>query len=123
MFSVLLSLYKKELPFYLQQSLNSLFSQTLLPDEIILVKDGPLTAELDAVVSEDDVGHLAVLVGHHDRDEAAAPVGNASLGTFGILEDVEAGRLACDLGFKLGFVQPGEGCFFLRFLLLLFAGT
>ena len=78
---------------------------------------------LDAVVSEDDVGHLAVLVGHHDRDEAAAPVGNASLGTFGILEDVEAGRLACDLGFKLGFVQPGEGCFFLRFLLLLFAGT
>lgn len=52
MFSVLLSLYKKELPFYLQQSLNSLFSQTLLPDEIILVKDGPLTAELDAVVSD-----------------------------------------------------------------------
>lgn len=52
MFSVLLSLYKKELPSYLQQSLNSLFSQTLLPDEIILVKDGPLTTELDAVVSD-----------------------------------------------------------------------
>jgi hypothetical protein len=78
---------------------------------------------LDAVVSEDDVGHLAVLVGHHDRDEAAAPVGNASLGTFGILEDVEVGRFPINLCFKLGFVQPGEGCFFLRFLLLLFAGT
>lgn len=52
MFSVLISLYKKEHPSFLQQSLNSLFSQTLLPDEIILVKDGPLTAELDAVVSD-----------------------------------------------------------------------
>ena len=51
-FSVLLSLYPKEHPSYLQQSLNSLFSQTLLPDEIILVKDGLLTAELDAIVSD-----------------------------------------------------------------------
>lgn len=52
MFSVLLSLYKKEHPSQLRQSLNSLFSQTLPPNEIILVKDGPLTAELDAVVSD-----------------------------------------------------------------------
>ena len=52
MFSVLLSLYKKEYPSQLRQSLNSLFSQTLPPNEIILVKDGPLTAELDAVVSD-----------------------------------------------------------------------
>ena len=52
MFSVLLSLYKKEYPSQLRQSLNSLFSQTLPPNEIILVKDGPLTAELDTVVSD-----------------------------------------------------------------------
>ena len=52
MFSVLLSLYQKEHPSHLRQSLNSLFSQTLLPDEIILVKDGPLTAELDTIVSD-----------------------------------------------------------------------
>lgn len=52
MFSVLLSLYKKECPSQLRQSLNSLFSQTLPPNEIILVKDGPLTAELDTVVSD-----------------------------------------------------------------------
>lgn len=51
-FSVLLSLYKKENPFYLRQSLDSLFSQTLLPNEIILVKDGPLTEELEQVVSD-----------------------------------------------------------------------
>ena len=52
MFSILLSLYKKEHPAYLQQSLDSFFSQTLLPGEIILVKDGPLTVELDAIVSD-----------------------------------------------------------------------
>lgn len=52
MFSVLLSLYYKESPVFLSLSLDSLFHQTLLPDEIILVKDGPLTAELDIVVSD-----------------------------------------------------------------------
>lgn len=51
-FSVLLSLYQKEHPSFLRHSLDSLFSQTLLPNEIILVKDGPLTAELDAIVSD-----------------------------------------------------------------------
>lgn len=51
MFSVLLSLYIKEQPSYLRQSFNSLFSQRFLPSEIILVKDGMLTPELDAVVS------------------------------------------------------------------------
>lgn len=49
-FSVLLSVYKKEQPAYLQQSLNSLFNQTLLPNEVILVKDGPLTNELEEVI-------------------------------------------------------------------------
>lgn len=52
MFSVLLSLYIKEQPSFLKQSLDSLLSQTLLPNEIVLVKDGPLTSELDAVVSD-----------------------------------------------------------------------
>ena len=49
-FSVLLSVYKKEQPVYLQQSLDSLFNQTLLPNEVILVKDGPLTNELEEVI-------------------------------------------------------------------------
>lgn len=51
-FSVLISLYYKENPDFLRQSLDSVFTQTLPPDEVVLVEDGPLTAELDAVVNE-----------------------------------------------------------------------
>lgn len=47
-----MSLYAKERPEYLQQSLDSVFSQTLKADEVILVEDGPLTSELDSLVKE-----------------------------------------------------------------------
>lgn len=50
MFSVLLSIYYKERCDFLKQSLDSILSQTLLPSEIILVKDGPLTKELDTMI-------------------------------------------------------------------------
>ena len=50
MFSVLSSVYIKESPYFLQQSLDSIFSQTLLPDEVVLVKDGLLTEELNEVI-------------------------------------------------------------------------
>lgn len=52
MFSVLLSIYHKEQPIHLQQSLDSLFAQTLPPSEVILVKDGLLTLELDQIIME-----------------------------------------------------------------------
>lgn len=50
-FSVLLSLYYKENPEFLRQSLESIFSQTLKPDEVVLVEDGWLTPELYEVVT------------------------------------------------------------------------
>lgn len=49
-FSVLLSLYYKEKPTFLSQSLNSIFNQSIYPSEVIIVKDGPLTAELEKIV-------------------------------------------------------------------------
>lgn len=51
-FSVLMSIYKKEKPEYLKQALDSLLNQTLLPDEILIVKDGLLTPELDKTLDE-----------------------------------------------------------------------
>jgi glycosyltransferase involved in cell wall biosynthesis len=50
-FSVLLSIYQKEKPDFLVESLDSIFNQTLKPNEVILVKDGPLTNELDRIIN------------------------------------------------------------------------
>lgn len=52
-FSVLMSVYFKELPRYLDLSLKSITdNQILKPNEIVLVKDGPLTKELDEVIDK-----------------------------------------------------------------------
>jgi glycosyltransferase involved in cell wall biosynthesis len=50
-FSALISVYNKENGNYLKEALNSIWDdQILKPDEIILVKDGPLTDELEEVL-------------------------------------------------------------------------
>lgn len=51
-YSVLMSLYKKENPEYLRLAIDSMLNQTVAPDEIVLVEDGPLTDELYAVLDE-----------------------------------------------------------------------
>lgn len=51
-FSVLMSLYIKEKPEYFCQCMESVLRQTVLPDEIVIVKDGPLTAELENTLAE-----------------------------------------------------------------------
>lgn len=60
-YSVLMSLYKKEHPEYLRLALDSMINQTIRPDEIVLVEDGPLTDELYAVIEEyKDYLHIVV---------------------------------------------------------------
>ena len=49
-FSVLIPVYYKENPLFFEQALDSILNQTLLPDEIVIVKDGPLTKGLESVV-------------------------------------------------------------------------
>ena len=51
-FSVLISIYSKENPEYLYQALNSCILQTLKPTEIVLIKDGPITNELQATIDD-----------------------------------------------------------------------
>lgn len=51
-FSVLMSVYCKENDKYFQDALESVVNQTYLPDEVVIVKDGKLTKELDAVVDK-----------------------------------------------------------------------
>jgi glycosyltransferase involved in cell wall biosynthesis len=52
-FSVLISVYFKENSLFLKQALESIwYAQTLKPAEIVIVKDGPLTIELDKVIND-----------------------------------------------------------------------
>jgi glycosyltransferase involved in cell wall biosynthesis len=49
-FSVLMSVYTKEQPAYLKQAIDSVLNQTVAPDEVVIVEDGPLTSELYKVL-------------------------------------------------------------------------
>ena len=52
-FSVLLSVYYKEKPEYLDLALDSITEkQTLMPSEVVIVKDGPLTDDLEKVLNK-----------------------------------------------------------------------
>lgn len=50
-FSLLLSVYRKDSPCHLHQALFSVWDEQIVkPDQIVLVKDGPLTQELDTEI-------------------------------------------------------------------------
>lgn len=51
-YSVLMSLYIKEKPEYLSLSIDSMLNQSVKPDEIIIVEDGPLNDDLYSIVNE-----------------------------------------------------------------------
>jgi glycosyltransferase involved in cell wall biosynthesis len=50
-FSVLMSLYIKEKPEYFIQCMDSILNQTVKPNQIVIVKDGPLSEELDKILN------------------------------------------------------------------------
>lgn len=50
-YSVLMSVYYKEKPAYLQQAMESIQAQTLPPDDFVLVCDGALNDGLNAVIA------------------------------------------------------------------------
>ena len=58
-YSVLMSLYKKEKPEYLRLAIDSMLNQTVKPDEIVLVEDGPLTDELYELVARMDTDDIS----------------------------------------------------------------
>ena len=51
-FSVLMSVYKNDKEEYLKKSIDSIINQTLKPNEIILVVDGPVPENIENLISE-----------------------------------------------------------------------
>lgn len=68
-YSVLMSLYIKEKPEYLDQAIHSMVNQTLKPDEIVIVKDGLITNELQNVLEKynNKYPDLFHIVGYEDN--------------------------------------------------------
>ena len=81
--SVLMSVYKKEKPEYFQAALESIINQTLQPDEIVVIKDGPLTTELEEVLEE---------MGKKLAQESALSSKRIELQTYQFEKNVKLGR-------------------------------
>lgn len=80
-FSVLMSVYIKEQPAFLEQALQSLQQQTLAASEIVLVEDGPITEELAEVIN---------------RYKAQLPIKSVPLSeNLGLAGALNAGLTAC----------------------------
>lgn len=78
-FSVLLSLYYKESPDFLRQSLESIFAQTLLPNEVVLVEDGQLTTDLYAEVNTWQFKHPEIKIVRLDKNSGLGKALNFGL--------------------------------------------
>ena len=51
-YSVLMSVYYKEKPEWLRESIESILNQTIMTNDFVIVKDGKLTKELNDIISE-----------------------------------------------------------------------
>lgn len=49
--SVLMSVYEKENPEYFKMAMDSIIQQSRMPDEIVLIQDGPVTEKLNTLIN------------------------------------------------------------------------
>lgn len=77
-FTVLQSVYKKDNPIFLSQSLQSIAENTVQPTCVVLVKDGTLTSELESVISEWK-GKLSLKVVGYEKNHGLAHALNYGL--------------------------------------------
>ena len=60
-YSVLMTVYKKDNPEYFQQSLKSMLEQSVPPDEVLVITDGPITDELQTVIDTLDKNYPGII--------------------------------------------------------------
>lgn len=60
-YSVLMTVYKKDNPEYFQQSLKSMLEQSIPPDEVLVITDGPITDELQTVIDTLDKKYPGII--------------------------------------------------------------
>ena len=77
-YSVLMSVYDRELPENLNESLESMLMQSYPPSDFVLVCDGKLTCELNIIVKsfQDEFKHIFHIVQIDQRPEKVIPTAN-----------------------------------------------
>lgn len=60
-FSVLIPVYSKENPENFDLALQSIFNQTLIPNECVIVEDGPVTLEIKNILKKYTESHPSIL--------------------------------------------------------------
>ena len=93
-YSVLMSLYVKEKPEYLKQAIDSMINQTLKPDEIVIVEDGPLNDELYTVLDEYKLKYGALI--HRYRNKKNLGLGMALNNGLNVCRNELVGRMDTD---------------------------
>lgn len=78
-FSVLLSLYHKENPSYLEKALDTAFKQTVKPDQVVLVLDGPIGEDLQTVVDKFSSVYPALEVYPQEKNQGLSTALNIGL--------------------------------------------
>jgi glycosyltransferase involved in cell wall biosynthesis len=81
-YSVLMSIYHKEHPDYFQISVESMLNQTIPPNEIVIVKDGPLSSELEIILNKLKKDHRIKVISFEKNQ--------------GLGKALEVGLLACE---------------------------
>lgn len=51
-YSVLMTVYKNDNPRWVDLALQSMLEQTVIPSEIVLIEDGPVSEEIESVISK-----------------------------------------------------------------------
>jgi glycosyltransferase involved in cell wall biosynthesis len=78
--SVLMPVYYADVPDQLDTAIRSVIDQTLPPDEIVIVKDGPLGAKLDAVIEKWTGKHPGLfLIISLDKNQGLGPALQAGI--------------------------------------------
>lgn len=77
--SVLMSLYYKEKPNYLDLSLDSVFKQSIMPDQVVLILDGPIGEELMTIVSKYAVQYSCLEVYPQEKNQGLSTALNIGL--------------------------------------------
>ena len=87
-YSVLMTVYTKDNPEYFSLALDSMVNQTYKPDEIVLVKDGPVVEELQKVIDDHITAGAPIVQVQLPKNKGLGLALNEGINLFDILFEV-----------------------------------